>query len=210
MYGRGEVLDLEFRTYGVIPDESAMSSLKCTKGPSGRKPCHKCCNLVLTSQRLRGADLTDLNCTDARQLQPLTDPMLFEAWDRMSVMPRGELKEFQKDIGYTWHPRSFLSMPSLRGRCISPCNHFFDDAMHTYLASNGIACSELIQLEEAAMANNENITTSSLAHLASQGWRCWGGVQSSSQQWFEERCMQSSRTAGYYKGTASVILPIRA
>ena len=91
-----------------------------------------------------------------------------------------------------------MALPALRG-IVSPSKQFFDDAGHTYLMSNGIACSELIELEEKAMADNPNINKDSLQQLASQGWRLPGGARSS-RQWFDGRKMESSRTAGYYEG----------
>ena len=208
VYGpRGETLDLRLKMHGVIPDESAMQSLKSTKGASGRKPCHKCSNVTLTSQNLggRGSGIEDLNCTSVARLRPYTDVMLFDAWDRMAAMAaQGQnFKEFEKDIGYVYHPRAVLALPALRG-IVSPSKHFFDDPCHTYLASNGIACSELIELEAAAIADNPNINTGSLQQLASQRWRLPGGARGAGQ-WFERRRMESSRAAGYYKGRGPII-----
>ena len=139
----GTVL-VTIRKVKFFADEAALKATLGSKGASGKKPCHKCVNLVFKPEmEKQPADQTFFCSFEAapHQLVALDAVGVYETVDYLaSLRGKSQLDAEETLMGFNDLPEGLLQDTSLR-RIIGPDDVYFGP-MHVYL-SNGIANDEV-------------------------------------------------------------------
>lgn len=205
---QGEVLRFEMALKKCLMDEAAEMQVNGSKGASGNKPCMKCQNVVHMKTKLELHSQTLVNIGEHRvnKIAFHTNSSIFNIWDELRERhgSRG-FADMEKRLGFSWHYMAPLAQPFLRP-VLKPVEQTVVDAMHTYVASNGIFQSELIQLALACEYKTDNkLNLDSIGKFCSKGsWETVG----SHRGWFTERVMSASKSSGYYRGSAGECLSL--
>ena len=196
-------LRLRASWHGLIADESAEAGMLMAKGASGNKSCFKCENVVRPGTGLGGhLRLVSWDCCDASKFVPHTKESMASIYDRLRALaagPKGPLHEAEKAVGFTWHPSSIWAQPRLRG-IVDP-QRVFVDAMHTFIASNGVYQSEMLELV-ACMESCDDCKAKGLSFQSMERFLEEIPWRKSCQGLLSERLRTASKTAGYFKGSA--------
>ena len=207
-YGAGVYIDLTFGLHAVLTDESAQASCLSTKGASGLKPCPFCANVVSYTSKLaeHSPTLVVWGEHNAARLRLHTDQNLRDIWVALEACPPKQRKQLEKDTGFKYHPEAALA----KCPAFKPMSQAVDDSMHTFAASNGTCCSELIDLigvieehKDATGVSEETL----IRFCTHRDWH-WPVAATPRNTWFTARIMETSKTAGYYRGSASAVLSL--
>ena len=200
----GEALRFEAELAGNVQDEQAEQFISRSKGASGLKPCLKCQNVTSIRSGLaqRSAWLVDIAEHRTERLVLHTQATFCEVWDELERRKdQPHFADLEKRLGFSWHPEAAMALPWLRPALRLDQN--ITDGMHTLVASNGVFCSELVQLSEACKrVTQKRITLASIARFVDEGgWSTGGHI-------FTERLLNGSTSSGYFRGSASECLAI--
>ena len=206
---KGEVLEFRLEFRGHIQDEAEEMKVNSCKGASGNKPCLKCSNLVRVRTGLERHNPRLVNTAEHRleRLQFHTNETIHAIFDelrrRKNIEKKRDFDELQIQLGFTWHPLAPLAQPWAK-QVIRTISQSVTDTMHTYVASDGLFNSELVQLMAACeKLTGKQLNMGSLARFINNG--AWSSVTGTL---FTEAIVTAPMSAGYCKIGGSECLAV--
>ena len=155
--GRGGVMRFKAPFGGLLADNKALDETMDTKGPSSKKPCARCVNLVgrCDESELTGTSLVHVTSAEYGRLLPQTPQGLADAWDEIhaaaGTMNADDFERLEMKRGVKHNPHGIQQSP-LRVVAKFP-RGALTDWMHDLVASGGVAQFEVGQFIRRMVAS---------------------------------------------------------
>ena len=167
----GNVMGPVFVNTGfIIADEDARRAFWRVKGSSGNALCMWCKNVRRLGSELAEYSeyLIDHTSTNFDAFDLHDDASIYDACERLSRMPPGELAAEETNLGIAYEPYGLLFCQALRAYVL-PISHTMIDFGHTWV-TNGVFHFELTNFLDAARVAPTSLRYRHI-HDFFQGWR---------------------------------------
>jgi len=176
-------------------DEAALKATLGSKGSSGKKPCHRCINLVMKAEMEKQPAGQTFFCSfeaAPNQLVALDAAGVFETVDYLaSIRGTSKLDAEETLMGFNDLPEGLLQDTSLRS-IIGPGDVYFGP-MHVYL-SNGIANDEVHLFFSHLEKKKSQFQVDHFIQFATSAWE--GQTPSRLKEAFRRKLFRSDGYAG--------------